>query len=141
MKADQTTEKEVKEVLDEMIQAYESRDIHQVMNCFFNDSDLVMYGTGKDEKRIGVDQVKAQVNRDWEQSESTRLSYDWVSVSASGNVAWIAADVKFKVKAGGETFLLDGRLTCVLEKRNDKWGIVQAHFSLPSMSQQEGESF
>lgn len=141
MKADQTTEKEVKMVLDEMIQAYDTRDMNKVMNCFFPDPDMVMYGTGKDEKRVGIHQVKTQVNRDWEQSESTRLSYEWISVSASGNVAWIAADVKFEVKASGQNFLLEGRLTSVLERRNGKWGIVQAHFSLPNTGQEEGESF
>jgi len=141
MKADQTTEKEVKKVLDEMIQAYQTRDMNKIMDCFFTDPDLVMYGTGKDEKRVGMEQVKSQVKRDWEQAESTRLSYDWISVSSSGKVAWLASDVNFEVKAGGQNFRLEGRLTCVLEKRNGKWGIVQAHFSLPNVGQEEGESF
>jgi hypothetical protein len=33
------------------------------------------------------------------------------------------------------------RLTAVLERREDRWRIVQAHYSAPLANQAEGESF
>lgn len=47
-------------------------------------ADVVLYGTGADEKRVGPDQVRAQVARDWAQSDSVALSLGWISVSAAG---------------------------------------------------------
>ena len=65
-----------------------------------------MYGTGADEKRIGLGEIRTQVERDWAQSESASMVFDWTSVSAVGPVAWVAIDgaVKFRVHAEGQSF-------------------------------------
>ncbi len=49
-----------------------------------SDADVVLYGTGADEKRIGLEQIRAQVERDWSQSDSAAMMLDWTSVSAAG---------------------------------------------------------
>jgi SnoaL-like domain len=36
---------------------------------------------------------------------------------------------------------LAGRFTTVLEQRDDRWLLVQSHFSLPAAEQAEGRSF
>jgi ketosteroid isomerase-like protein len=141
MKADAKTEAAVKAVLDKLVESYTRRDLALLRSCIASDPDVVMYGTGADEKRLGLAQVELQAKRDWSQSDETSLSFSWISISAAGPVAWVAADTDFNLKAGGQSFNLPARTTFVLEKRGDKWLIMQTHFSFPAESQAEGESF
>ncbi|TFH04073.1 MAG: hypothetical protein E4H06_03485 [Methanosarcina sp.] len=47
----------------------------------------------------------------------------------------MAIDAVFKEKANGQNLKFQSRVTKVLEKRGDKWLIVQGHFSFPDQSQ------
>jgi ketosteroid isomerase-like protein len=141
MKADSTTEAAVKAALDKMAEAYAKRDLALLRAAFAPDPDVVMYGTGADEKRVGLAQVQAQAERDWSQNEAATVTFGWSSVSATGSVAWVAADATFSFKAGGQAMSLPARTTFVLEKRGEKWLIVQAHFSFPAPGQTQGEAF
>lgn len=141
MKADAKTEQEVMSVLQTMASAYRERDLQKMLGVMGTDADVLMYGTGADEKRVGIAEIQKQAERDWAQSESTDIVYDWTSVSAAGNVAWTASDCRFVVRAGGQEFTVPARLTSVLERQNGEWRVAQAHFSMPSASQEEGESF
>ncbi len=64
----------------------------------------------------------------------------WHSVSASGPVAWIAAEGMGQGRAGGQAFEFPFRLTAVFEQRGDQWLLVQSHFSLPAPGQEVGNS-
>jgi ketosteroid isomerase-like protein len=141
MKADAIIEAAVKAVLGKLAEGYAKRDLALLRAVFASDPDVVMYGTGADEKRVGLAEIEAQAERDWSQSESVSLTYGWTSVSAAGSVAWVAADTVFNVKAGGQAMSLHGRFTFVLEKRGEQWLIVQSHASFPAAGQAEGESF
>jgi ketosteroid isomerase-like protein len=141
VKADAKTQAEVLKVLNRLAEGYAKRDWNIIRPIFASDPDVVLVGTGKDEKRVGVNEIKIQAERDWAQSESTEMSFGWISVSASGNVAWVASDATVRAKAGGQEVVLTARMTAVLEKRDEKWLIVQAHLSLPAAGQAEGESF
>lgn len=135
MKADDATEKAVKSVLEKFAESYAKRDLNSAMSLIAPDADVVMYGTGADEKRIGPKEIKAQFERDLSQIEDPALEYKWTSISASGNVAWIAIDAVFKAKVDGKNMRFPSRITEVLEKRGDTWLIVQGHFSFPDQSQ------
>jgi len=140
MKADTQTEAAVKAVLNKMAESYAKRDVEALLALMAPDPDHVMFGTQADEKRIGRAAIRAQAARDWSQTEAASMGLGWTSVSAAGNIAWVAADMTFKVKAGGQDMALPGRMTAVLEKRGEKWLFVQSHFSLPAAGQ-GGESF
>lgn len=141
MKADAMTETALKAVLDKVAEAYVQRDLALLLSAFAPDPDVVMYGTGADEKRIGLAEIQAQAERDWSQTESAAVTYEWSSISAAGSVAWAATDASFNLKADGQEMTLPARLTFVLEKRGEQWIIVQGHFSFPAAGQTEGESF
>jgi uncharacterized protein (TIGR02246 family) len=141
MKADARTEAEVMSVLDKMREGYAKRDLSGLLALFATDADLVAIGSGADEKRVGPDQLKVQLERDFAQSESFSMDFDRVSISAAGSVAWLAADCVLNAKVSGQEMRLDGRLTAVLEKRGDRWLIMQEHLSMPSGEQVEGQSF
>lgn len=141
MKADSRTDGEVKATLQRLTDAFLNRDLKAFLECFAPDADVVLYGTGADEKRIGPEQIRAQVERDWAQSESAAMLFNWASVSAAGAVAWVAVDGAFKFRAGGQEGIIPVRVSFVLEKREGIWFIVHSHFSTPAAAQEEGQSF
>lgn len=141
MKADSKTTAEVQATIKKFTDAYQARRLNDVMDCFAPDADVMIYGTGADEKRIGPEQIRAQVERDWAQSDSLSLSFDWSSISAAGPVAWAAMDGSFKVRAGGQEMTVPARVSLVLENRGGRWLVVHSHFSTPAAGQQEGHSF
>lgn len=141
MKADSRTEGEVKTTLQRLTDAFGNRDLKAFLECFAPDADVVVYGTGADEKRIGSGQIRSQVERDWAQSESAAMLFGWTSISAAGPVAWVAVDGAFKFRAGGKDATVPARVSVVLERREGRWLIVHAHFSTPAAAQEEGRSF
>lgn len=134
-------EEEITKVTEKLAEAYEKKDVDTVLSFFAPDPNVVIYGTGVDEKRIGLDEIRAQFERDFAQAEAGSFEYDWKSISGSDPFAWLAADVTFKTTIQGQEMTLKGRLTSLFEKREDKWLILQMHFSIPSSGQAEGESF
>lgn len=141
MKADNQTQKTVLATLEKFADAYGSRDVESLMATVAPDEDVVLYGTGADEKRVGPAAIEAQAKRDWEQSDSATLVFESVSVSAAGTVAWAAVDGAFAIRSQGRSMKLPARITFVLEHRDGQWLIVQMHFSMPAASQAEGSSF
>ena len=82
IKLDPISEKEVFSVLQNLTDAYTKRDLKAFIECFASESDILLYGTGADEKRIGSEQIIAQVQRDWSQTETAEMSFDWALISA-----------------------------------------------------------
>jgi uncharacterized protein (TIGR02246 family) len=135
MKADSVTEKAIKVVLEKFAEGYTKQDLKAVLSLIAPDPDVIMYGTSADEKRTGQKEIKIQLERDWSQIDNPSLEYKWISISAAGSVAWVAIDAVFKAKVNGQNMSFSSRITKVLEKREDKWLIVHAHFSFPDGSQ------
>lgn len=140
MKANTETEGEVKSIFRKLTGAYERRNIAEFLDCFAADDDVVLYGTGVDEKRIGLDQIRAQVERDWAQTEAISMSFNWTSISAAGPVAWASVDGEFNFRANGQEGNIPARVSFVLERRDGRWLIVHSHFSTPLQTQDEGQS-
>jgi ketosteroid isomerase-like protein len=161
MKADKKTEGQVMKALEQFFNAYSGGDMKGVLEHFIPDEDIIAIGTGRDEKRIGLHAIKAQIERDWEQSQDISVELGWHSVSSAGapsptpgpslptpskegmgsNVAWVAGDCFYHAKVGGEKIEMPCRFTAVLEKRKNKWLIAQWHLSMPYPGQERGESF
>ena len=141
MNAEPAVQTAVKAILNDLAASYSNRDIKRLLAGFAPDLDVVMFGTGADERRTGLTEIRTQAERDWSQTDASAFSFGEIAVSAVGSVAWAAADCVFQVEAGGQRMTLPGRFTGVLEKRGDKWLVAQAHFSLPAMEQDEGQAF
>jgi ketosteroid isomerase-like protein len=62
-------------------------------------------------------------------------------VSEAGSVAWVAGRASVQARVEGQDLILAGRFTAVLEHRDDRWLLVQTHFSLPAAEQAEGRAF
>ena len=141
MKADTETQKQVTRTLEEFTDAYAVRDLDRFLACFSSDGDVVIYGTGPDEKRLGLDQIRTQVARDWSQSESASITFQWTAISSSGVVAWVAADGFIHFRVNNRDGSIPVRMTFVLENHDGAWLIVQSHFSIPASDQEADQSF
>jgi len=141
MKADPKTATEVRAALDRFAGAYERRELTAVMAALAPDPDVVVLGSGPDERRVGPAQIREQVERDWQQSDAASLEFGWMQISARGPIAWVACDVTFYATIEGETDQFPGRLTAVLENRDGVWIIVLWHFAIPPAEQTAGNSF
>ncbi|MCV2872780.1 nuclear transport factor 2 family protein [Defluviimonas sp. WL0050] len=140
MKADARTEAEVRKVIGQLSEHYEKRNLKELMACFGTDPDVMVFGTGVDEKPVGPSAIEAQVKRDWAQTEAIAIRLSDAVVSAAGNVAWVSGSGAFEISAGGQDMRMPARITYVLENRDDGWRVVQAHFSAPAADQAEGSS-
>ena len=87
MQADATTAAAVRAVLDKVGEGYATRNLDVLRSAFAPDPDVIMYGTGADEKRVGIAEIEMQAQRDWSQTDSSVVRYGWMSVSAAGDVA------------------------------------------------------
>jgi ketosteroid isomerase-like protein len=56
-------------------------------------------------------------------------------------VAGVAGRASVQARVEGQDLSLTGRFTAVLEHRDDRWLLMQTHFSLPAAEQAEGRSF
>jgi ketosteroid isomerase-like protein len=134
MKASPEVEAAVLSIIKDSWDAYRLRDVEQVLSFYSSDPDLVAVGTGLDERFVGREALKAGLINDFSLGNEATLRITWASVSEAGNVAWVAADCVADVIVGCQTASVAGRLTAVLEKRSEKWYIMQTHFSLPTGS-------
>ena len=141
MKADPKTEDVVMSIVKQCFEAFTKKDLDAVLAVFAPDPDVIVIGTGGDEKGVGLAQVRNILGRAFAQFEEATFKFGWHSVSAAGSVALLAADVTLYVKRGDRQITEQIRLTVVLEQRGDRWLIIQWHDSLPAAGQKEGQAF
>ena len=141
MRADAKTEAEVMAVVNQVKGAFNKRDLNSIPALFAPDPDVVLYGTGADEKGMRLDGVKDDWEQAFAQSDASSMELLWSSVSAAGSVAWGAFDGIARATVKGQEISSPVRFTSVLEQRDGRWLIVQSHASTPSVGQKEGESW
>lgn len=64
MKANAEIEAGVMAALNKFNKTYEQRDMEGVLSFLIPDPDVIVIGTGQDEKRIGIDEIRIQLERD-----------------------------------------------------------------------------
>ncbi len=141
MKPTKKTESRIQSIIEKIAEAFEERDIDKMMSLFSNDADLVVIGTGADEKKIGRNEVKSLFKRDWAQSEASSIVYNWRSISQEGKLAWVAAEAVFYARVGSREMHLPTRLTIIMRESGEEWLIIHWHASFPAAGQQLGEAW
>jgi len=141
MKADSKTESEVMDAVKQCFNAFAMKDLDAMMAFFAPDPDIVVIGTGGDERGVGFTEVKAIFDRAFSQFDEASFDFGWYSVSVVGPLALLATDIAFRIKASDREVSRQIRLTGVMEKRGDKWLILHSHDSVPDRDQAEGEAF
>jgi ketosteroid isomerase-like protein len=141
MRASPSTQAAVEATLQQWKDAYSRRGVDGALAVIAPDDDVVGIGTGPDEWRVGPEEFKAQLERDFAQSEALSVDYEPLVISEAGPVAWVAGRARVQARVDGQDLTLTGRFTAVLEQRGDRWLLMQTHFSLPAAEQAEGRSF
>jgi len=141
MKASPPTHAAVQATLQHWKDAYSQQDLAGALAVIAPDDDVVGIGTGPDEWRVGPEEFRAQLERDFAQSEALSVDYQPLVMSEAGPVAWVAGRATVQARVDGQDLTLTGRFTAVLEQREGRWLLVQTHFSLPATEQAEGRSF
>ncbi len=141
MQSDAETKNEIMNVLEKYMGAYAKKNLDSLMDIISKDEDTIFIGTGYDEWAHGPKEIKKGFQRDFSQADSIKIEFHKLPISVAGEVAWTTTKMTMKVLADGDELILDGRLSAVFEKRNDKWVIVQLHYSLPVKEQEKGQSY
>ncbi|TWT38415.1 hypothetical protein Enr8_01070 [Blastopirellula retiformator] len=141
MYATVSLEAEAMAVLREFASAYAIRDLEKLLAVFLPEPDVVLLGTGQDEKRLGLTGICEQAERDWEQADTLHFRFGWRSVSCYGDVCWIAADCFALVQAGYRQAEIPLRITAVLVRNaEDSLRIAQLHYSSPVLPEDESDT-
>ncbi|MGO9120737.1 MAG: YybH family protein [Desulfomonilaceae bacterium] len=128
-------EKEVKDWLNVYAKAYEKKDINALMSMIA--AEAVFIDSSPQGRYIGADPIKKAYQAEFTQMQSVVMEPTWLTASTKGDLAWFAAELTAKVDLGKEKFVVPGRWTGVLEKREGKWVIILSHFSYTAMDEKE----
>jgi ketosteroid isomerase-like protein len=107
MYASAQTRAGVQAMLQQWKDAYGQRDLEGALAVIAPDEDVVGIGTGPDEWRVGPDQFKAQMERDFAQAEALSVAYEPLVVSEAGPVAWVAGRPSVQARVEGQEPELD----------------------------------
>jgi len=84
MKADSKTESEVMDAVKQCFNAFAMKDLYAMMAFFAPDPDIVVIGTGGDERGVGFAEVQAIFERAFSQFDEASFDFGWHSVSIAG---------------------------------------------------------
>jgi ketosteroid isomerase-like protein len=122
-----------------MCDGYNRRDLPFLMTLFTKDSN--MWGTGKDEHRVGLKAIEDQFKRDWSQAEKSSMEVVTFIPSYCDDL-WAAATLRAKVTVEGQEHVFeDLRGTLNIKQEEGKWKISHSHASFPDMRNPQGNSF
>ena len=131
MKADTKTQAEIVDVLERFKNSVAARDLSGVLRLFADDSDVFLLGSEASEKALGPSQLKSFFEGLLSQPVVYVFEWKSYSISNSGSVGWAAIDALIHMKGGGRDAKAPYRITVVLEKRKDRWFLMQFHGSEP----------
>jgi len=138
MKSATESQAEVMSVLERFNEAWSERDLEALIDLFAPDPDVVLFGTGAAERRIGLEEICAHAEETWSQTDSLYQDVGWHSITVYGDVAWVAAESVAHVESGGRALQFPLRQTGVLVERDGDWLITQWHASLGGGGRGEG---
>ena len=133
-------EKLIAALFSELSESYNEGDIERFMSAF-DSENVSLIGTAVDEIRLDIDQIRTQFQRDIDQTQSRDLSFENFDFFLNGEFAYVISKLEFKGKtAKGENFILNIRVSAMLEKTHGKWLFRHLHCSVPDKNVEEGNS-
>src|SRR4051794_36030011 len=129
MQADAQTREEILVALGEFRAAVSQRRLEGVLSLFAPDADATLIGSSLGEIARGPIELRRFLEQLFEGPQAVAWEWDDVSVSASGDVAWLWLE---------GALVLDGRsdrayrISGVLERRQGRWLWSLFHGSEPS---------
>jgi uncharacterized protein (TIGR02246 family) len=124
-------ETEIRNLLEKHSDAYARKDIPALMSCYSQDADMVNVGSSDNEVYIGATELQKAFETFFGQVRTVGIEYAGIRLTIKQPLAWLYADVPVNVKMDQGEINRKGRMTAVLEKRDNRWLFVQTHFSFP----------
>ncbi|MFH1829345.1 MAG: nuclear transport factor 2 family protein [Pseudomonadota bacterium] len=126
---------EITALIKSYLDAYQHRDIDALAAVVANDDKFVAFGTDESEVWLGWEEFKSASEKlfgamdeiHWDREKTQRINF-----SRDGNTAWFVEELTGNFLTGGEKHTCDFRFSCVCEKRDGSWKIVQFHRSVPA---------
>lgn len=115
--------------LGELRIAISDRRLEGALTLFAPDADTVLLGSSLGEVARGPLEIRTFLRELLAQPERVTWEWDYVSVSACGDVAWLSLDGALVL---GERAARPYRITGVLERRQGRWLWSLFHGSEPS---------
>ena len=135
---------DIRTVLEQYELARENEDFLIAGQIWAPDEDIVLFGTEGDEQLVGIEAIKKAVSRQFDEIENTLINISdlKIKINKSGNTAWFSEILDYNFIYLGQNMSFEGiRFTGVLEKRDDKWKLVQGHMSVPYEAKIEDEQW
>jgi ketosteroid isomerase-like protein len=125
---------EIRRVIESSIAWALTKDKALLDSCFTHDGDLFIYNPGTMEPDLGFEPLEALWKQFWSSDDFTALAFDLrdlrLNLAHSGDVAWFSGVMDDVGEWQGEpSSWMNTRWTGVLERRDQRWVIVQQHFS------------
>ena len=121
---------EVISVLERFCSAFTERDAEAVMRLFAPDHDVVVV-TSEDPLLRGSRELHAFLERYVNGATTYSWRWDRHDVSAAGSLAWLLAEGIETAATADAAEQHHYRMTMVLERRGERWLLMQVHGSSP----------
>ena len=133
-------EKLITALFSELSESYNEGDVERFTSSFYTEK-VSLIGTAVDEIRLDIEQIRNQFQRDIDQTLSRDLSFKKFDFFLQGEFAYVVSKLEFKGKTTkDESFVLNMRISAMLEKTHRKWLFRHLHCSVPDKNVEEGDS-
>lgn len=130
----------IEEIFEKFLKYLNKRDMEKLLSLFTETATVL--GTGRDEYRNGKDEIRAQFERDWTQSEAGYLEVTRHVHSSRDRRSWGVCEFTAKITIDGKEHIFPNlRASIFLEEENGHMKIAHLHSSFPDPLQAEGESY
>lgn len=128
-----------KAVVDDFWRAIETQDTGLLTQVVADDDEMLAFGTDAAERWLGSDSyisAEAEMMQVFDVESLTRRD-ETLRIHRAGGVAWFSTVFDIAITVDSERADFEGlRTTGVIEKRGNRWVIVQMHTSVPVAGQQ-----
>lgn len=128
-------------LLTQYITHYNARDLDRVLGFFATKQQMHVWGTGLDESITSVDEMPAQLVREWSQADKSEIVCTG-NYLLSDDGRWIDTMFLCHVVIDGQAQTIHNmRGSIYVAEEDGVWKISHIHTSKPALEQENGQSF
>ncbi|MBF0498355.1 MAG: nuclear transport factor 2 family protein [Deltaproteobacteria bacterium] len=122
---------DIKALVEQQDKAFNAQDINGIMATYSSGPEIVVMGTGPGETYLGKQGIESAYSQFFNSFKAGELTttYDWVSTSSKGDVAWFAVTKTLSKMVNKEKKERSLNLSGTATKENGQWRFVTLHFS------------
>ncbi len=113
--------------LEAYANAYNTHDIDAIMALWADDPDVLLIGTGPDEKRIGTAEVRRQFAHNFARAKTLLFAFTNAMVSIHENSAIVVANADARTLVDDQIIQFSLRMTIILKYSQNRWWWVHRH--------------